>query len=206
MNTIRIVIGLIWCAATASAEPDANRVLAAAHTSFADMPRVEVVETIAGRCGADHTVNPVVAYCASTNTVYAAGASLFEPDMPYQLGHVLGHAAQIRHGVADVALAAIRADRAAEPTLRKHVTQQVDCLAGVFYARAGLPRASLLDWYDTEPFTGAHWGRNPLTVGPKVSIGLAQRDQWFQRGQSGKVADCTVAVFGADLLIAADRF
>jgi hypothetical protein len=62
--------------------------------------------------------------------------------------------------------------------------------------------ARLADWMTQEPFAGSHWGRDPLRIGPQVSIGLAERDIWFQRGQSGRLEACTVGELSADLPVA----
>jgi len=202
MNAIKIALGMIVLAGVAKADPVAD-VAAAVNATFDRMPVIQRVAQIEGRCGADEHVNDVVAYCAPQNRVFLVSDAIGRPEAAYMLAHVMGHAAQIQHGVADVALATIRANRDQEDVLRADVTRQVECVAGVFYTRAGLPRADLTDWFSTEPFTGSHWGRDPLSVGPKVSIGLAERAAWFARGQGGDLAACATQSFGAELLIAA---
>ena len=95
----------------------------------------------------------------------------------------MGHAIQVKYGVADIALRKITDERSREKELRGMVTRQVECIAGVLFARAGLPNANLKRLYKTEPFTQSHWGREPLSRGPKVSIGLNARAEWFSKGQ-----------------------
>lgn len=192
-------------AGAAHADP-VSRVMSAAEQAFADMPQLRVVDQIAGRCGAGFDVNQQVAYCTTLNEIYLAQGAQALSQAPYLVAHLLGHAVQVQHGVADVALREIRARRDEEAVLRGYVASQVDCLAGVFFALADLPKADLTDWFDAEPFGGTHWGRDPLQVGPQVSIGLAERNAWFLRGQSaGDVAVCAAGEFGSDLLVKAYR-
>ncbi|SEW08171.1 hypothetical protein SAMN04488515_0963 [Cognatiyoonia koreensis] len=198
--TLAVLIGLLASAASAD---DLDRIMQSANRAFDRMPVLQRVEMIAGRCGADQTVNPAVAYCTSQNTIFASDAAATRPETAYLLAHTLGHAVQVNHGVADVALATINANRADEEALRGDVTRQVECIAGVIYSRAGLPLVDLADWFSREPLTDSHWGRDPLSIGPKVSIGLDVRNQWFARGYRGQIADCATPRFGADLLIAA---
>lgn len=177
-------------------------VLAAARASYDRMPAVQIVAQIAGNCGADATVNTAVAYCTSDNTIYLTQDAATRPEAHYLIAHELGHAIQVQHGMADFALAQITARRDEEPALRGMVARQVDCLAGFLVARAGLPRTSLTAWFETDPFAGSHWGRNPLSVGPTVSIGLAARDDWFQRGQTAQTpAGCVVGELPAGPLM-----
>lgn len=204
MNAIRLAL-LGALLGTQGAAATLDDIINAANASFDRMPQLAVVDRIAGYCGADAAVNPVVAYCTSENVVRVAASAVAEPQTAYLLAHVLGHAAQVQHGVADVALATITANREQEDVLRADVTRQVDCIAGTIYARAGGDTVSLATWFSSEPLTDSHWGRNPLTIGPKVSIGLAERDRWFQRGQASGLAACATPNFNADLLIAADQ-
>lgn len=181
-----------------------DEVMAAANTSFDRMPRLQIVATISGACGADDSVNRDVAYCTTENVVYLSQAAAATPQAAYLVAHELGHAVQVQHGIADVALQEITRRRAEEATLRGYVASQVDCVAGFLYAKAGLPPASLASWFTNEPFTGTHWGRNPLRVGPQVQIGLAERDMWFQRGQAASdLSACAAGEFSADLLLRA---
>jgi hypothetical protein len=85
--------------------------------------------------------------------------------------------------------------------LRGLVARQVECISGFLVDRAGLPNASLTFWFAEEPFADVHWGRDPLHLGPKVSIGLVERDTWFQIGQAGDLAACGPGEFTADLLL-----
>ena len=200
--------GLIWMlmlwALPVAADPVDN-VAAAAQAAFDQMPDLRRVDRIAGLCGADGTVNDQVAYCTSRNVIYVTDAAARLPESAYLVAHVFGHAVQVRHGVADVALGQIRARRDEEQMLRGQVERQVDCIAGFLVARAGLGPARLADWMTDDPLAGPHWGRDPLRVGPAVGVDLDARDTWFQRGQGGDLGACATAEFGADLLIAALR-
>ena len=173
-----------------------------AQSLYSKMPSVDVVDQITGQCGATAAVNQRVVYCTSSNTIFLARGVLEEPSVGYELAHQFGHAIFVQHGVADVALAAIQANRPQEAFLRGQVSRQIDCLAGVIYARAGFPQSRLSDWFSDEPFTGSHWGRNPLRIGPKASIGLAARDDWFVKGQAGaEPSVCAVPELPIALLV-----
>lgn len=199
-----LFVSMVW-AGTALADP-VDQVLAAATQSFDRMPTLQMVDQIAGNCGADASVNSEVAFCTTFNRVFLTEAARQQAYAPYLVAHVLGHAVQVQHGVADVALREIRQRRAEEVQLRTYVESQVNCIAGVLYQRAGLPAASLTDWFDQEPLTDPHWGRNPLQQGPTVSITLDVADAWFRKGlRGGDPAVCAVGEFGAELLIAADK-
>lgn len=202
MRILLICLGFI--ASPSAADPVAD-VVAAAEAAFDRMPRVQLVPEIAGRCGADLRVNPQVAYCTSQNRIFLARDAVALPQAAYLVAHVYGHAVQVQHGVADFALAQIRTRRSEEGMLRGLVARQVDCIAGFLVARAGLPDASLVDWFAQEPFAGVHWGRDPLRIGPDVQIGLAARDEWFQIGQTGDLSACAPGEFTSDLLIDALR-
>lgn len=199
----RILVGLLLAGQTAVAAP-VDQVMAAAQASFARMPDLQIVASIAGTCGADSAVNQDVAYCTSDNTIFLSQSAAQTPQAPYLVAHVLGHAVQVQHGIADIALREITQRRAEEATLRGYVAAQVDCVAGFLYAKAGLAPVELSAWFTQEPFTGTHWGRNPLRIGPQVSIGLAQRDMWFLRGQDANdLGACAAGEFGAELLLQA---
>lgn len=108
--------------------------------------------------------------------------------------------------MADVALREISTRRSEETALRGMVTRQVDCLAGVLMAHAGLPFQPLESMFEDESFTDAHWGRSPLNSGPRVSIGLDARAQWYRTGYTeADVAACSVGEMSAGLLVAAQR-
>ena len=201
---LRLVLFVGFLADVLHADPVAE-VAAAAQGAFANMPVVRRVDAIAGKCGADLQVNQRVAYCTSQNTIFLSRSAAARPEAAYQVAHLFGHAVQVQHGVADFALAEIRARRSEEATLRGYVARQVECIAGYLFWRAGLPEARLGDWMDQEPFTGSHWGRNPLRIGPQVSIGLGERDEWFQLGQAGDISACAPGEFTADLLVGALR-
>ncbi len=197
---MRWIIAMFLLAGTVQADP-VDDVMASAMRSFAQMPVVTRVGVIAGQCGADDTVNGQVVYCTTRNEILITTAASTLPQAPYLVAHAYGHAVQVRHGVADFALSQIRNRRSEELMLRGLVARQVDCIAGFLVARAGVPPVSLGDWMTAEPFAGIHWGRDPLHVGPTVSIGLEARDQWFQRGQGGDLAQCAPGEFTADLLL-----
>lgn len=201
----QVLLGLILWTGAAKADP-VDQIFDAAARAFDRMPELEIVDEIAVQCGANAAVNQQVAYCTTRNRVFLTRSMRASPQAPYLVAHLLGHAVQVQHGVADVALREIRQRRSEEQTLRGYVAAQVDCIAGVLFQRAGLPQADLTDLFESEPFTGTHWGRDPLRVGPRVAITLTGRNTWFQRGQaSGDVADCEAGEFGAELLIAADK-
>lgn len=198
----RWVMMMVLLGQAAWADPVAQ-VEAAAQAAFDRMPVVRRVDQIAGQCGADAGVNSTVAYCTTTNQILLARAAVTAPQTPYMLAHVYGHAVQVQHGVADFALGQIRQRRSEEDMLRGLVTRQVECIAGFLMARAGLPQVDLRDIFAAEPFADSHWGRNPLRVGPAVSIGLDARADWFMRGQQGDLGACAPGEFTADLLIEA---
>ena len=142
----------------------------------------------------------------SSNSIFITYDAMESPAGPYLLAHALGHAVQVRHGVADVALSTIRANRDNETALRKDVTRMVECIAGVLIARAGLPAPPLDQLFDLEPFTDSHWGRDPLRIGPQVTLGMAERNAWYQKGHAaGHPAACHTTLFSADLVVAAFR-
>ena len=195
---------IFFVALPATLFADYKNVVQAAQAAFDRLPSITLVESINGTCGANMLVNPQAAYCTSQNTIFLNKHSLSRPETPYLIAHLYGHASQVQHGVADVAFAAITSRPDEEQALRGMVTRQVECLAGVFMALADFERSSLKDWYNTEPFTGSHWGRNPLRIGPEVSIGLGERDKWFQIGQEIMHPEaCAVEEMDAQLLIGA---
>jgi hypothetical protein len=171
---------------------------------FPELPNVERVARIEGECGADSAVNPVAAYCTSRNVILLRDGAAEGRALAHLIAHLYGHAVQVRHGVADIALREIRARRAEEAKLRGWVTRQVDCIAGAILSQAGMHMA-LDEIYSEEPLTGSHWGRDPLSVGPKVSIGLEARAEWFEIGQQQGLAACAPGEFGSELLLNALR-
>ena len=175
-----------------------------ANALFDNLPAVRVgFEN--GECGAGEGVNPKMAYCTTENVILLREDSRHAPREAYELAHLYGHAVQVRHGVADIALREILTRPEEEAKLRGWVTRQVECIAGFIYAQSGLPAFSLTDAYVAEPLTGSHWGRDPLVVGPKVSIGLDARAAWFDRGVTSGLSGCAVGEFGAELLLEALR-
>lgn len=197
------VVFIIW-AGTLQADPVVD-VADAARAAFDRMPDVVVVDQIAGVCGADDTVNAQIAYCTTSQRILLASDAYGAPEAAYLVAHSYGHAVQVQHGVADFALRQIRTRRTEEVMLRGLVERQVDCIAGFLMARAGLQQTDLATLFDADPFAGAHWGRNPLRLGPEVSVELSARAEWFAIGQSGDLAACAPGEFASDLLVAALR-
>lgn len=197
---LKWILAMVTAAQAAAADP-VVQVEAAAKAAFDALPHVRAVDQIAGRCGADETVNATAVYCTTSNEIFLVRGDTDALQSAYVVAHLYGHAVQVRHGVADFALKQIRQRRAEEAMLRGLVTRQVECIAGFIVARAGLPETDLTVLFDGEPFTGSHWGRNPLHAGPEVSIGLAARAEWFARGQQDDLAACAPGEFTADLLL-----
>lgn len=198
-----LALGLSVQSAAADAVSD---LAATTQRAFDRMPQVQVVDQIAGNCGADGRVNPAVGFCTTSNIIFLSAGAAARPEAAYLVAHSFGHAVQVRHGIADIALREITSRRAEEATLRGYVASQVECVAGFLLARAGLPAPNLPGWFDREPFAGSHWGRSPLSRGPQVSIGLAQRQAWALRGyQSNDLSACAAGEFGAELLLRAFR-
>ncbi|EBA10996.1 hypothetical protein RCCS2_00904 [Roseobacter sp. CCS2] len=197
---LKWVMACVFAGQIVSADP-VDQVTLAAQSAFDGLPQVRLVDQISGQCGADETVNQTVAYCTTRNQIFLTGPAVDDPQTLYMLAHAFGHAVQVRHGVADFALGQIRRRRAEEAMLRGLVTRQVECIAGFIMSRAGLPHTDLTDLFTDEPFTGSHWGRDPLHIGPKVSIGLAARAEWFAIGQQGDLAACAPGEFTSDLLM-----
>ena len=172
--------------------------------AFPQVPPVEQVADMGVVCGGEFEGQG--AYCPTETRIVLVENIAEDPRGPYILAHLYGHALQVTYGVADVALRAIQADRAREAELRGMVTRQVECLAGVLLRRAGLPRPDLAALYVGEPMTGSHWGRNPVRLGPRVSIGLVARQDWLDRGYaSAAPTECTVGEMSVDLIAANDR-
>lgn len=201
---IAICFGLTGgLAGPAAADPFA--VHDAATGTFDSLPAVEIATDMGRVCGAGAVTNAHIGYCTTENIIYVSQIFAARPFAAYEMGHVLGHAIQVRHGVADVALREITRRRDEEAALRGMVTRQVECIAGVLSARAGLPRADLRAM-TAEPFTEAHWGRRPLNMGPRVSIGLDARATWYDLGYAANdFSACTVGEMSAELIVAAER-
>ncbi|MEJ8560704.1 hypothetical protein QTO30_05305 [Yoonia sp. GPGPB17] len=199
---LRWLMIVVLAAQSAGADP-VSQVTQAAHLAFDRLPDVRRVDQIAGHCGADETVNQTVAYCTTRNQIFLRRSAQDDPQTPYMLAHAFGHAVQVRHGVADFALAEIRQRRSEEAMLRGLVTRQAECIAGFIVARAEFAPTDLTSLFADEPFTGSHWGRDPLHIGPEVSIGLAPRAEWFAIGQLGDLAACAPGEFTSDLLLQA---
>ena len=184
---------LVWpCVAQADAITDMT---SAATQAFARMPDVVIVDQIAGQCGADVAVDGRVAYCTTDNQILVAEAARDLPQTPYLLGHAFGHAVQVQHGIADIALREIRNRPTDEVMLRGLVERQVDCIAGFLVQRAGLSALDILTLFQNDPLSSPHWGRDPLRIGPVVAVPLDARAQWFARGQKGDIAACAPGEF-----------
>lgn len=200
----KLVVILMLMGAPGWADP-VDDVAAMADRLFPEMPRVSRVREIAGQCGADETVHPVAAYCTSQNRIFVASDAADRPETPYLVAHLFGHAVQVRHGVADVALAAIRSRRDEEDMLRGLVERQVDCIAGFLLAQAGLSAPDLTTLFTEDPLSGPHWGRDPLRIGPEVTVPVTARQEWLANGLGGDLSRCAPGEFGSDLLVAALR-
>jgi hypothetical protein len=176
-----------------------------AQALFRDLPKVVRVTDTQAHCGANRGVSTIGAYCTTKNVIYLKDA-FPEPKLwAHHLAHLYGHAVQVRHGVADVALRQIRTRPDEEDKLRGWVTRQVECIAGHIFAQTELDQIALDDLYGNEPLTGSHWGRDPLAVGPKVSIGLAARAEWFEIGMTQGLSACAPGEFSSELLLKARR-
>lgn len=180
-------------------------VLRTAQALFPDLPDVEERVDYDDVCNGGRNTNPNIHFCTSVNMIYVSEGFSARAEAAYEMAHVLGHAIQVRHGVADAALRAISSRRDEEDALRGMVTRQVDCVAGVLMAQAGLPAFDIAA-LPSEPFTDAHWGRRPVNSGPRVSIGTAARAQWYDTGYAaGDFAACTVGEMSSDLIVQALR-
>lgn len=199
---MRFAFALFLTLATAgAADPGRDRLVAATEATFPRVPDTQVLSDITGVCGGGVTADAV--YCTSENRIYLSPLSGSRGI--YVLAHLYGHGVQVRYGVADLALNAIRAAPEREADLRGMVTRQVECLAGVLVARAGLPVPRLDELFRAEPMTDAHWGRRPVRAGPEVSIGLGARAEWFARGaEVGSAVACTVGEMSAGLIAEAE--
>lgn len=80
---------------------DLARIEAAAKSLFDRLPEIAFVAQIEGHCGADHLVNPDAVYCTSENRIYLSASGRGREEAGYRVAHLLGHAVQVQHGVAD---------------------------------------------------------------------------------------------------------
>ncbi|MEO1551289.1 MAG: hypothetical protein AAFR93_12810 [Pseudomonadota bacterium] len=221
-------LGLILCLAgtapvahgqtvqNAALDPGTAQVLGpvvrAANAEFRRMPVVILTSRLDALCGGGTVASLLVRYCTDLNTIFVPQGLVARAGGPdharYVLAHAYGHAAQVRHGVADLALAAIRrAPAAQEGALRAAVTRQVECVAGVVLVRATVGEVPALgDLYAVEPMQDAHWGRTPLAMGPKVSIGLEARAQWLRIGATQGLDACAVGPIPVAPLLAGRAF
>ena len=169
-----ILVVLTVISAQAGAQTVVSRMETAAKPSFMAMPNVRVFSEILGECAADGAVSLRIVYCTSSNQILVAADQLALPEIGYLLGHAFGHAVQVQHGVADVALRTIRARPKEEVVLRGYVDRQVDCIAGFLVAKASYDRGSLADWIANNPFDDIHWGLHPLNLGPVMPVPLVK--------------------------------
>jgi len=198
-----ILITLFW-GSSAIADPIA--VHSTARDIFERLPDIEMTQDMRDVCGSGRSTNPHIGYCTTENVIYFSPNFTTRPSAGYEMAHVLGHAVQVRHGVADIAFRAIQSRPQEEAALRGMVTRQVECIAGVLTARAGVPSRDLLSLFSSEPFIDAHWGRRPLNAGPKVSIGLDARAESYQIGfEAADFSACSVGEISADLIVQAAR-
>ncbi|SMY07360.1 hypothetical protein [Flavimaricola marinus] len=186
------------------AETPLDGLIRTATTSFPALPEVRHVPSTIDLCGGE--LDAPGLYCTSEGAIYLAETPHAEQQL-FALAHLYGHGIQVQYGLADIALARILADRSQENEVRRKVTSQVECMAGVLLARAGVQMPPLTELFDEEPMTDAHWGRSPVRRGPAVSIGLALRAEWFGAGYSaGEPSACSVEDLPADLIVAADEW
>lgn len=198
-----IAVLTILGAAPAAAQSTLERLMASTQASFPRAPAVRIMADVSDVCGGGVIGN--AAYCTTDNTIYLKVEGVEGRDA-YTLAHLYGHGLQVRYGIADLALNAILANRDREAALRGMVTRQVECLAGFLVSRAGIEPPAIADLFETEPMTGAHWGRRPVSAGPEVSIGLEVRTDWFARGvKAASALDCSVEEVPADLIAQADQ-
>lgn len=198
MTRFLLIFSLLW-PGPLMAQDWLPRLVVRTEAAFPGVPPVTLTADLRAVCGGEFEGQG--AYCPSETRVVLPENIGDNPQGPYILAHLYGHALQVTYGVADVALAAIQSDRAREAELRGMVTRQVECLAGVLLARAGLPRPDLAELYEEEPMTGAHWGRNPVRLGPRVSIGLRARQNWLDAGYAAAdPSECTLGDMAADLI------
>lgn len=174
---------------------------------FDRMPMVEAVANLSTHCGAGGDTNSSVFYCTTTNTIYHGPGFEARPQAAYEIAHLFGHAVQVQHGVADVALRQIVQRRDEEDALRGMVERQVNCIAGVLMARAGQPPIDIAAAYGgQEPWQNAHWGRDPVNRGPFLSIGIDAVQEWVDTGYAAAdVSACAVGEFSSRLLVEALR-
>lgn len=172
----------------------------AVRASLPHMPAVSYGPFAVDTCDGANA-NPVARYCTSERRIHLSGRPR-DVQTAYALAHLMGHAALVEHGIADIAWRSIRARPHEEQALRRMVTQQVECLAGVFMARAEVDIDPVIKSFTSEPFVGSHWGRRPLNRGPKVAIGLELRVNALRRGfDASAFSVCSYQEITPDLLL-----
>lgn len=200
---LTVCIVLAWVLPHPGLAQPISPVPEAAQDAFARLPVIETVPRIAGVCGADTRVHPVVAYCTTGNRILMVEGAAEPAVRDYLLAHAYGHGVQVQHGVADVALAEITRRPEDEMRLRGYVERQVDCIAGFILARAGVPLPDLTALFTTDPLDRPHWGRSPLRAGPHLPVPVAERAAWLATGYRQGLGACAVGEFSADLLLQA---
>lgn len=193
--------------ASAAGLQPSYRVYEVAKASFIGMPPISRGYFDPMTCGGNaEDVNPYARFCSTERRIYINYANRPDIEVAYEVAHLLGHAIQVKIGIADIALAAINSEPEREQELRAMVTRQVECIGGVLFARAGVERTSLKRIYTSEPFVDRHWGRNPLRRAPKVEIGLDERDKWFLMGQdAAELSVCADGDISSEILVNADQ-
>lgn len=197
---------VLLCFALPVQAQDWRGVQAAAGRMFTQMPEVQLSPVLPDACGSVEETNPDMRYCTSENRIYLRERPDAPVKMAHALAHGLGHAIQVRHGIADIALREVRRRPEDEDALRKMVTGQVACLAGSLLTNAGFLPIDLHALYGDEPFQDSHWGRNPLRLGPKVTTGLEFRADWLMKGQRGGIEICTVGEIDVQVLLRSEGF
>ncbi len=178
-----------------------------ANRDFKNLPQVRLSIDVTAICSGDDQTNRLMRYCTSQNTIFVSsflnGRVESRDAAGYMIAHMLGHGVQVRNGVADKALAMIRADPDNVAELRGMVERQVECIAGVIYARAGYDPAMRLRDINggQEVFADKHWGRNPLTAAQIVRIGPEASERWFETGRdAGDYSVCSVGKITYEML------
>ena len=178
-------------------DPDTNRAVApvirAANALFPRLPGVTLTTRIDALCGGDDETSEHVRYCTDQNLIFLTRGLVAEvgsKDAAFILAHAYGHAVQVRHGVADIALRAITTQRLREVELRRMVESQVACIAGVILDRAFGDDAP--DGPGSQYFANAHWGRAPLASRAKIALDLEEQRRWYQIGRRQGLSACEV--------------
>ncbi|WP_233417080.1 neutral zinc metallopeptidase [Halovulum marinum] len=167
----------------------------AAGRLFPNLPAVRLTSAIGRVCGGP-PASELVRYCTSANLVYLAAdidQRLSEPAAAYLVAHQLGHAAQLRAGIAA---------RADTPELRAALELQADCLAGVILSSTETTASDPAVRAATDHLTAPHWGAEPIENGRPEPLPPTIRGEWLQWGyREADAGRCEVG----DLPAAFDR-